>query len=250
MRGEVAGINAAIMSGNTGGNIGIGFAVPINVAKGVLPQLEKGKVVRGRIGVQVRSTPLAQDEAKALGLPNAAGAIVSSVERGGPADRAGLQPGDVVVEFNGKPIATADALVSLVSMTPPGTRATMRVYRDGKEQTLTITVEELTGTETAAARGQGSRQFGLSLGDVTPSAARQLQLPAGRDGAVVEQVDQGSAAEQAGVQVGDVILEINRRAAHNANEATQALAGVEAGRPLSLLLWRQGAELFLLMRRE
>ena len=142
VRGEVVGINTAILStGSTGGNVGIGFAVPINVVRELLPQLQSGKVTRGRIGVSVR--PLPKETAMSLGLPQRQGALVAAVDRDGPAARAGLQPGDVIVEFNGQPIRNSDELVRLVATTAPGTQATLKVVRDKRSMNLRVTVDEL-----------------------------------------------------------------------------------------------------------
>jgi serine protease Do len=141
LRGEVIGINTAILSPGGPGNVGIGFAVPVNTIRDLLPQLEKGKVTRGWLGVQI--TPIPPDAVDELGLPNRRGVLVAVVERGGPGDRAGLQPGDVVLEFQGRPIASADELVKIVTATSPGTRVDMKVWRDKRELTLSPTVQAL-----------------------------------------------------------------------------------------------------------
>jgi serine protease Do len=251
VRSEVVGINAAILGAGSGGNIGIGFAIPINSVKTLLPQLRQGKVVRGRIGVQLRGGPMSEDDARALGLGKAAGAIVTSVERGSPADRAGLRAGDVVVKFNGSPVASADDLVPRVSSTSPGTQATLTVIRDGREVTLQVTVEELTTDGGAATRPNDiSRDFGLQLGDVTPSIARQLGLPSGLDGAVVYDVADDSPAGRAGMQQGDIVRSVNRRAVHRATQAVQELRRIETGQPAFLIVWRDGNETLVQMRKE
>src|SRR5512134_861121 len=143
-RGEVVGINTAIFTSRAqSSNIGIGFATPINVVRDLLPQLRSGKVVRGVIGVNVRTDPMSSEEAKALGLPNTNGAVLSSVNPKGPAGRAGLLPGDVIVEFNGRPVANNEALVSMVVATKPGTSVPITVYRNNERKTLNITIDEL-----------------------------------------------------------------------------------------------------------
>jgi serine protease Do len=142
VRGEVVGINTAILSpGPVGGNVGIGFAVPINVVRDLLPQLQSGKVTRGRIGVSVR--PLPKDTAMSLGLQQRQGALVAAVDRDGPAARAGLQPGAVILEFNGQPVRNSDELVRLVATTAPGTQANLKVVRDQRSMNLRVTVDEL-----------------------------------------------------------------------------------------------------------
>src|SRR5581483_5033886 len=148
LRGEVVGINTAILTGSTqmgaeGGNVGIGFAVPINTVRDVLPQLRSGKVVRGRIGVYLNSTPMTLDEAKDFGLPKPEGAVVTRVEADGPAKAAGIQAGDVIYEYNGKPVKDNDDLVASVTRTTPGTNVPLRVMRAGKSISLTVRVEEL-----------------------------------------------------------------------------------------------------------
>lgn len=252
VRGEVVGINAAILGAGTGGNIGIGFAIPINSVRTLLPQLRKGKVTRGRIGVQLRGGPMTEEDAKALGLSKAGGAIVTFVERDSPADRAGLQAGDVIVAFNGTPVANTDDLVPRVSSTRPGSRVTLTVLRDGRERMVEVVAEELALEDDAAAirqRGAGG-DFGLRLGDVTASIARQLRLPPGVDGAAVYDVADDSPADRAGLQQGDIVLSVNRHAVHNAAEAVQDLRRIQAGRPAFLLVWRAGNELLIEMRGE
>ncbi len=141
---EVIGINTAILSGDSGGgNIGIGFAVPINTIKALLPQLRGGKVHRGRLGVHIRSVPITEEEAKSLGLPKPEGALVITVEPGSPAEEAGLRAGDVIVEFNGAPIADAAGLTSRVASTAAGTRVSIAYYRDNTRRTASARVEQL-----------------------------------------------------------------------------------------------------------
>jgi serine protease Do len=252
--GDVIGVNSAILSGDgNGGNIGIGFAVPINTIKDLLPQLRKGMVHRGRLGVQIVSTPISDDEAKGLGLSKPEGAIVSRVEPDSPADRAGLHAGDVIVEYDGKPVADADHLTALVVATPAGSRVSVGFYRDGRRQATTATVEELNLDDKQSDRrsDRGSAQgFGLSLGDVTPEIADQLRLPAGTHGAVVENVEPFTPAANGGVKRGDVMLEVDRRAVHSAREATRALGATKSGQPAFLLLSRQGVQLFVELKKE
>lgn len=252
VRGEVVGINAAILGGATGGNIGIGFAVPINTVKALLPQLRQGKVVRGRIGVQVRSGLMDDDEARALGLTRPGGAIVTAIERGSAADRGGLQAGDVIVDVNGRPMVSADELVPLVSSTAPGTRLNIRVMRKGQERSLTVTVEEMVLDDGRAASTSGGRadDFGLVLEDVTASIARQLRLPQGFDGAVVDEVAGGSPADRAGFEPGDVVREVNRREVHTAAQARAELQRIQTGQPVFVLVWREGREVFVQMRKD
>src|SRR4029453_13062356 len=143
VRGEVVGMNTAIYTDQRSANIGIGFATPMNTIRDLLPQLRNGKVVRGVIGVSVSRDRITAETAKAFGLPSASGALISTVNPGGPAEKGGLEPGDVVVEFNGKPVKDSDGLVAMVVNTKPGTPAPLVVYRNNQRKTLTITIDEL-----------------------------------------------------------------------------------------------------------
>jgi serine protease Do len=252
VKGDVVGINAAILGAGSGGNIGIGFAVPINSVKKLLPQLQTGKVVHGRIGIQVRNGPISEDEAKALGLPKREGAIVTGVERGSPADRAGLKAGDVIVGFNGAPVPDGDDLVPRVSSTAPGSQVAVTVLRDGRERTFDVTVEELAQEDEGGAQGRRSNtsNFGLQLGDITPSVARELQLPSRIKGAVVYSVEPDSDAARAGLMEGDVVLSVNRHPVQSAIDATQQLRRIDLGQPAFLLVWRDGNEILVQIRRE
>ena len=186
LRGEVIGVNTAIYSngGAMGGagNIGIGFAIPINTIRDVLPGLRSGKITRGRIGVSVR--PVSPDEVEALSLKDRRGAIVAQVPPG-PAATAGIEPGDVIVEFNGKPVNKSDDLPQIVAATAPGTTVPVKVIRDGKERTFNVRVDELSLDAEATRQadvtdpgGDTGAGFGITLNNVTPEMARQFELPA------------------------------------------------------------------------
>jgi serine protease Do len=249
VRGEVVGINTAILGGaGNAGNIGIGFAVPINSVRALLPQLRQGHVVRGRIGVQLRGGPITEDEAKALGLPKASGAIVVAVERDSPAARTGVQAGDVITAFDDTAIASADELIPRVSSTAPGTTMMITVVRNGQTRALSVTVEALSPPEELPAGVAPAPAFGLTFDDVTPNIARHMRLPVGLDGALVSAVSAGSPGDDAGVHAGDIVREINRHAVHKAADARQTLAEIEPGGAVFLLVWRQGNELFLQIR--
>jgi serine protease Do len=257
VRGEVVGINTAIFTSRAASsNIGIGFATPINVVRDLLPQLRSGKVVRGVIGVNVRTDPMSPEEAKLLGLPNTNGAMLSNVTSKGPADRAGLLPGDVIVEFNGRPVPTNEALVSMVVATKPGTTVPITIYRNNERKTLNITIDEL-DLEAEQGRQAGQAEpgeptetgFGMTLEGITPEIARQLELPRGRGGAIVADIERGSPAAQAGVQPNDVVLEVNRQPVTNLGQIQRALQAVPEGRPVFLLLWRDGQQFFVTMTK-
>jgi serine protease Do len=252
MHGEVVGINTAILSGGGAGNIGIGFAVPINTVKALMPQLRQGRVHRGRLGVQVQTIPITEDDARGLGLPKPEGAIVSTVEPGSPAARAGIRAGDVIVEFGGKAVADGEQLTAMVVGTQAGSRVPVAFYRDGRRQTTTVTVEELTLDEEERRRQGDASQpgFGLSLRDLTPDVAQQLRLAPGTSGALVEGVETSAPAANAGIRRGDVILEINRDPVRSAADAVRILRQLRSGQTAFVLLSRQGNQVFVTMRTE
>ncbi|MDP2054059.1 MAG: PDZ domain-containing protein, partial [Acidobacteriota bacterium] len=258
LRGECIGINAAISS-PTGSSVGIGFAIPINNVRELIPQLRTGKVTRGVIGVEVATVPT---EALAeFGLKERRGALVRAVTRGQPAARAGVEPGDVIVEFNGKPVKNRDELVATVVATKPGTTVPLKVMRDREERTLNITVGELNledeGNRAAATREttvepdeQASQGFGLTLTALTPDVLRRLRLSADTVGVLVSDVEQGSTAFRQGLARGDVITQVNRRPVRTPQEAGRALAQVPSGGTAFLLVMRQGQEQFFTVRKE
>lgn len=252
VRGKVIGMNTAIISPTGGGNVGIGFAVPINLVRELIPQLRQGDVSRGRIGVQIRPVPANAREA--LGVASGApGALVAAVEPDGPAEQAGIRPGDVIVAFDGEPIDSPDELVDLVSRATPGTQAAIHVVRNGQQQQLTITPDALTLTDSPRRGGGGGPEqspegFGLTIAPITPDIASQLDLDS-TSGAVVTGVAQGSAAAEAGVQPGDVILEVNREPVDGVEDAASRLRNVPAGGTTFLLVQREGQQIFLVMTR-
>ena len=258
-RGEVIGINTAIVTNSRSeGNIGIGFAVPINTVRDLLPQLRQGKVVRGRIGVAVTSVP--RDGYEDFGLKSRTGAIVASVTPNTAAAKAGIEPGDVILEFNGKPIGGRDDLVKLVVATKPGASVPIKILRNKQEKTMSVTVEELDLSAESGQRGRNNNNddqgddnassgFGLSLGNVTPQIARRLQLPSGQTGALVTEVDPNGPAAGA-IRAGDVILAVNRRPVSSAADAGRELAAVPQGRIAQILLWRGDGEVFVTVRKD
>jgi serine protease Do len=258
IRGEVVGINTAIYTdAQRAANIGIGFATPINAIRDLLPQLRNGKVTRGKIGVGVSRDPITKEMAQAMGLPGAAGALLTTVEPGDPADKAGLQPGDVIVEFNGRPVKDNEALVDLVVTTKPNTTVPVTVFRNKQKRTLNVTVAELDleAEQDRQARGREPGQeptatgFGMGVGPITPEIARELELPRDRGGAIVTDVDRNSPAFNAGVRPNDVILEVNQRPVSNVSQVQRELQGVAAGQPVFLLLWRDGQSVFVTMTK-
>jgi serine protease Do len=260
IRGEVIGINTAIISnGRTEGNIGIGFAVPINTVRDLLPQLREGKVIRGRIGVTVSAVP--REGYEDFGLKSRTGAVVGSVLPGGAAQKGGVEPGDVITEYNGRPVPNRDELVKMVIATKPGTSVPVKVLRNKQERTLHVTVDQLdldaeqqtqrsTRNETnPIPETQQGGGFGLTLGNVTPQIARRQQLPSGQSGALVTEVDPDGPA--AGLlRAGDIIQSINRKPVTNAADAARELQAVASGRIAQILIWRGDNQVFVTIKKE
>ena len=204
LRGEVIGINSAIYS-RTGGYMGLAFAIPIDVARGVEEQLLKtGKVERGRIGVGIQE--VSASLARSFGLDRPRGALVSTVEPGGPADKAGVKPGDVILSFNGKPVDTSSQLPPQVATVRPGTKAEMEVWRGGRKQALGVVVGELKNEPVAGAKPPSAEhgRLGLAVRQLSPGEKKELGLS---QGLVVEEVS-GPAA-RAGIRPGDIITSVN-----------------------------------------
>jgi len=258
LRGEVIGINTAIYTdARQQGNIGIGFAIPSNTVRELLPQLRVGKITRGRIGVSVG--PVLREAVDEFGLKDRKGAVVQSVSPDSAASKAGLEPGDVIIAFGGKPVSDRDELVRMVVNTRPGTTVPLRVVRDRQERTLNVTVEELDlEAETKVARGgspdgdpaqETSSGFGLTLQNITPEVARRLRLE-NRQGAVITDIEQGSPAARAGLQPGDVIVRVGRQTVESAADAQRELARVASGATAFLRVVRGGQETFVTITKE
>jgi serine protease Do len=253
LRGEVIGVNTMIVSDDTGGNLGVGFAVPINTISEILPQLRSGRVSRGRIGVTVSRIPMTQRYAEGLGLPAPSGAEVSSVTEGGPAAAAGIRVGDVIVELNGKPVRDNSELVAMVTRTAPGTTVPLKLVRDRKTITLNVTVEELNldaerglvaGRDQRPGRGGAPTQtgFGMTIDELTARDAADLNLPRGLGGAVVVEVSPTGSAARAGLQRGDVILKVGTTDVRNLSQTSSALDAVAPGEMTRMVIWRRGQE--------
>ncbi|MSP39322.1 MAG: DegQ family serine endoprotease [Deltaproteobacteria bacterium] len=244
LRGEVVGINTAIYS-QSGGNIGIGFAIPANSVKELLPQLRSsGKVVRGYLGTSVQKVTL--EIAESFGMKQARGALVAEVLKGSPAERAAVKAGDIIVEFDRKEIKDSSDLPIQVARVAPGTTVQVRVLRDGKEISLPLTVGEMKDNEVVTSVQEGG--LGLTVQPLTPQLAENLGLERA-EGLVITAVKPGSAAEEAGLKTGDVISEINRQPIKSLADYNRELARNDKAKSLLLLVRRGESSLFLALKR-
>jgi serine protease Do len=249
LAGEVIGINTAI---NPRANT-IGFAVPVNMAKEVLPQLRaSGHVTRGWLGVLIQK--ITPELAESFSLENDEGALVSRVDPDGPAADAGIERGDVIVSFDNTDITTMEDLPRKVAATPVGKDVKVVVLRDGKRKTFQVTIGQLKEpelTETASSEGSGSgpARFGIAAQDITPQIAQQLGLDASDGGVVITQIEDGSAADEANLRRGDVILEVDRQQVDSVADLQKLLADAKNGGVL-LLIRRGDSTLFVAMKEK
>lgn len=256
LNGELIGINSQILSsGQQGGNIGIAFSIPSNMAKSVMEQLLKdGRVRRGKLGVNIQN--LTEDTAKALDLKDAAGVLVSNVQAGSAGEKSGLKRGDIITAFNGEKVEDSNVLRNKVAGTLPGTEVKLSIMRGGNPQDLTVTLDEF-DSETAVgnqnqkggdkpAQGE-SGKLGLSLQPLTPESAKQLNVPDGTEGLVVTEVDPAGVAAEAGISRGDVIMEINRQAVKTVENVQSALSSA-GDKPILLLISRGGQVVYLTVK--
>ncbi len=245
LAGEVIGINTAI---NPRANT-IGFAVPVNIAKDILPQLRTaGRVSRGWLGVYIQE--IDETTAELMDLDEEVGALVSKVEPGGPADKAGIRRGDVIVSFNGEDIDKMSTLPRVVARTPVGSGVDVKVLRKGKKKSLKVQLGELDRDDDvvlASAEADERGAFGVVVKDLDSRTAEQLGLDE-PDGVLITDIEEDSAASEAGLRRGDVILEVNQKPVSDANAFEKAVKGAEKG---ALLLVRRGeAEVFVAVKRE
>ncbi len=243
LQGEVVGINTAILASGQG----IGFATPSNIAKSIIPQLrEKGKVIRGMIGVQVQNvTP---ELAKSFNMAEAKGALVAEVNPGSPAEKAGIQRGDIIIDYNGHPIHEMNELPRLVADTPPGTKTTVKVLREGKEKTLNVTISEMTEEKQAQAGpsegGEEETPLGVMVKNLTPELAKRFRLRDNK-GVVVVQVAPGSPGADAGLRPGDLMLEVSGQVVSSVKDYLGAVKKLKKGQYVRFLIKRQGRTLYL-----
>jgi serine protease Do len=252
LRGDLIGINTAILSGGSGGNQGVGFAIPINMAKSVMEQIVgHGKVVRGYLGLYPQD--LDASLAKQFGLSQAGGALVSQVSPDAPAAHAGLKTGDVILELNGQPVASANELRLQISQTAPGTNVKLGVSRDGKMQDFNVTLGELPPDKTAEetpGESSGGGLEGVDVQNLSSDITQQLQLRPGTRGVVVTAVDPASAAAAAGLSRGDVIQEVDHKPVTNIQEYKQALAASGRKSVLLLVMGQGGVSHFVAVEAE
>ena len=242
IRGEVVGINTAIISGGTG----IGFAVPVNMAKEVIEQLkEHGKVVRGWVGVYIQE--ITDELQQSLELKERGGVLVADVVQGSPAADAGLRRSDVIVSFDGKPVHKAEELPRLVALTPVGKKVAVEVIRDGARKTLELKVGVLAEEEAEGATTPPN-DLGITLQEITPELADSLGLEE-EHGLVVSDIDQDGPAWEAGMRRGDVVIEVNRKAVATLADFRDSLAKRDKARPTLFLVKRAGNTLYFGVKR-
>jgi serine protease Do len=246
-QGHLIGINTAILSGNSGGNQGIGFAVPINLARHVMDQiLKNGKVERAYLGILPQDVTPAM--AKAFGAKEAKGAVVSDITADSPASHSDLKQGDIIVEVNGKPIDDANQLRLQIGLLSPGSTVKLSVIRAGAPQQVMVKMGEFPSKEERASldsKGTGSSLEGVSVENLTPETARQMRLSPETKGVVVADLDPSSHAADAGLRPGDVIQQVNRQPVRSVQDFNHALASASKGDPTLLLVNREGNTLFV-----
>ncbi len=248
MRGEVVGINSQIYS-RTGGFMGLSFAIPIDVANDIAQQLRTaGKITRGRIGVVIQ--PVTKELADGFGLSKPQGALVNSVEKGGPADKGGIEAGDVILRFDGKPITASEDLPRIVGGTRPGSKATAQIWRNKASRDVQLVVAELAEDPRAPRGGRGQKPpaatpnvYGMALSDLSDTQRKELKLEVG---VLVGEV-QGAAA-RAGMRRGDVILAVNNQDVKSVEQFNQMMAQFEKGRIIALLVRRGANSLYVPFR--
>jgi len=250
-QGRLVGINTAILSG-TGGNQGVGFAIPVNLSRGIMDRLiSDGKITRGFLGVGLQ--PLTPVLAERFGVKDqTTGALVTGVEEGTPAAEAGFKPGDVIVEYNGKKVADSRQLRLLVSQTPPKTKVSFKVLRDGKNKNFNVTLTSLPIERTMSGslrrptpeEHENETLDGVEVGDLDPRTRKENSIPNHIRGALVTNVDPDSTAFEAGLRPGDVILEMEKKPITNAEEAVD-MSNTFQGDNILLRVWRNGGATYI-----
>jgi serine protease Do len=244
--GEVVGINTFLVS-STGAFSGMGFAIPAQIVKPTVDTLIRdGKVTHGYMGIGI--SDVTPENSKFFDVSDASGAVVTSVESGSPAAKGGLKVGDVITELNGKKVTDAGELQVEVGQKTPGTTIKLEVVREGKSVSVPVTLEAMGSRDKqsneVSENDHGKMHWGVGLGDITPDIREQLQAPKDLHGAVIEQVQPGSPADNAGLQRGDVIVQVNRHDVQSASDVQQALGSVPKGKDALILVWSNGGNTF------
>lgn len=243
LAGEVVGINTAIVAQGQG----IGFAIPINMANQILPDLKtKGKVARGWLGVSIQD--ITEDIAKKLKLKAQEGVLVADVFKDDPADKAGIQTGDVIVALNDKKVKDTHELLMIVAGIKVGETVKVNIMRDGTEKIFKVRIAERPERDQLAQREKGGEFFGMTVQGITPEIADHFGLPDTR-GVIVSQVEQGSPADQAGIQPGDIILQVNRTKIQSLTEYTREMSRAETEESVLLSIRRKNAKFFVIIRK-
>jgi serine protease Do len=249
LQGQVIGINTAIAS-RSGGYQGVGFAIPSNMVTMVKDAiLKQGHVQRGRLGALIQN--LNEDLAKSFGYDSSKGVLVGDVLKDSPAEKAGLKTGDIVVKFNGRSVETADQLRNAVAATPPGTKAEVVFFRDGKQQKLSLTIGELEDERVAATdspRGESPTPWGLSVQTLTPELARQLGADRDEQGVVITDVEPGSTAARVGLRPKDTIVSVGNTPVRSVREFREAVDKAGAGGGIRLQVKREDGRLFVFLK--
>ena len=248
--GEVVGVNSAIFS-QGGGNIGIGFAIPIDLAKKVADQLRKnGRVIRGWLGIRAQDVTPQTAASMGLSRPSAEMAVVTEVAENSPAAEAGIKTGDLIVELNGKPVPKSHELPSLIADTPPNQKVTLKIIHENKEQTLAIKIGELPDDNDASQQLEAKDpEIGLRVQRITPEAARRLGLSSTK-GVLVVEVQPGSPADQVGLQPADVIREVNQKPVNNVKDFERVARQGRRGDRILLLVQRGDNAVFFALKRK
>ena len=243
-KGEVIGINTAIFTGGSGqGNIGIGFAIPANMAKDIYEDLKKGKISRGWLGVSIQ--PITPKLQEALGLGSGNGALVNEVIEDSPAIEAGIMQGDVIVNFDGEDVPSSEDLPRIVASRKPGKKVKVKLIRKGKKKTITMRLGEMPTDPSAHHSDEPSSDiFGMKVEKITPEIARKLDTTPGK-GVVVSQVEQGGPAAEAGVAVGDLIMEINRHDVNDAKSYGKIVGKIRPGETALMVVKRKTRSFYM-----
>ncbi len=243
--GEIVGINTFLVS-ETGGFSGMGFAIPSQIVRPTVESLiEYGKVSHGYIGIGI--SDVTPEEAKFFNVTNASGAVVTQVEPNSPGAKAGLKVGDVITQLNGKSVSDAGELQVEVGQKQPGTTINLKALRNGASVSIPVTLEAMGKGEhdnESSDASRGKPRWGLGLGDLTPDVRQQLRAAEDVHGAVIEQVAPGSSADNAGLQQGEVITEVNRQSVSSAADVQKALSSVPKGNDALVLVWSSSGSTF------